>query len=92
MNPKATLDRLTAPGSAWTLMGDGVVEGTPVKVVRVSGVKPLDAEIDREVVGIDPTTLLIRKVTMYAGETKVGDHTMLNCRVNPPTTGETFKL
>jgi hypothetical protein len=92
MNPKATLDRLTAPGAAWTLIGDGVVEGTPVKVVRVTGVRTLDAEIDRELVGVDPATLLIRKVTMYAGETKVGDHTMLNCRVNPPTTAETFKM
>ncbi|MEB3221693.1 MAG: hypothetical protein VKS61_06400 [Candidatus Sericytochromatia bacterium] len=92
MNPKATLDRLTAPGAAWTLIGDGSVEGIPVKVVRVSGVKALDSEIDRELIGIDPTQMVIRKVTMYAGDTKVGDHTMLSFRVNPPVTSELFAI
>ncbi|MEB3327639.1 MAG: hypothetical protein VKQ33_00230 [Candidatus Sericytochromatia bacterium] len=92
MNPKATLDRLTAPGAAWTLMGDAVVEGIPLKVVRVSGVKALDAEIDREVIGVDPVQLAIVKVTMYAGQTKVGDHTMMSVRVNPTLGPETFRL
>lgn len=91
-NPKATQDRLTAPGAVWTLVGDSVLEGVPLKIVRVTGVRMLDREIDRELVGIDPAQMVIRKVVMYAGSTKVGDHTLVNFRANVSVSTETFKM
>jgi hypothetical protein len=91
-NPKAALDRFTGPGAAWTVVGDGAVEGVPVKIVHVTGVKPLDDEIDRELLGIDPAQMVMRKVVMYAGNTKVGDHTMVTFRMNVRVSAETFKM
>jgi hypothetical protein len=91
-HPKAAQDRLTAPGAVWTLVGDGVVEGVPVKIVRVTGVRMPDHEVDRELVGIDPAQMVIRKVLMYAGNTKVGDHTLVTFRANVPISAETFKM
>jgi hypothetical protein len=52
----------------------------------------LDREIDRELVGIDPAQMVIRKVVMYAGSTKVGDHTLMNFRANVSVSAETFKM
>lgn len=92
INPKVTLERLTAPGAAWTVVGDDVVEGTPVKVVRVAGVKPLDEQVTGEIIAVDPVAAVVRKVTMYADREVVGEHTMQTFRWNPPVTAATFEI
>jgi hypothetical protein len=91
-NPKAIIERLTAPSALWTVVGDANVQGVPVKMVQVDNIHYLDKEITREVVGIDPATFAIRRLVMYTGATKVIDHTFLAFKWNPHPTSDTFVL
>ncbi|MDB5097517.1 MAG: hypothetical protein JWM80_1938 [Cyanobacteria bacterium RYN_339] len=91
-NPKSIIERLTAATAVWTVVGDAVVEGTPVKMVQVDHIHYLDKEITREVVGIDPATSAIRRLVMYNGTTKVIDHSFLKFSWNPHPNSDTFVL
>ena len=90
--PDTLIARLTGPGSVWTVVGETQVAGVPVRMVEVAGVRRLDKELTRELLGIDPTTFQIRKVSMYAGETRVIDYTFKTFRWNPKVTASTFQL
>ena len=91
-SPETLLARLTAPGSLWTVVGDSVVEGTPVKLVAVDQVQRPDREITREVLGVDPVTRQVRKMIMYAGAKRVMEFTIVKFRWNPTVSADTFKL
>lgn len=91
-NPKANMERLTAPTAVWTVVGEQVVEGTPCKMIQVDGVKRLDREITRELVAIDPRQITIRKLVMFAGATRVVDHTFVKFRWNPKVSSTSFEL
>lgn len=91
-NPKANVERLTAPTAVWTVLGDEVIEGTPCKMIQVEGVKRLDKEITREIVGIDPQALTLRRVLMFTGTTKVVDHTFVKFKWNPKVSSSSFVL
>lgn len=91
-HPAATLTRITRPGATWTYLKEGSVEGTPVKIVEVSGVERLDHEVTREVIGVDTKTWTVRRLVQYVGDTKVGEHTMLDFQPAPVITPQTFQL
>lgn len=91
-NPKSHLERLTGGAAIWNVIGEQTVEGVPCKLVRIDSVERLDREITHEVVAIDPRTLALRKLTMYAGNTKVVDHTFNKFRWDPTVSGDTFSL
>jgi hypothetical protein len=92
VNPVAIVDRVIAPGAVWNVVGEAMMDGTPLRIVHVVGVKPLDAEVTREVLGIDPVSLAMRRLTIYSGETKVGDYVLRNFRWNPRLTSDVFEL
>ncbi len=91
-NPKANMERLTAPTAIWTMLGDENVEGTPCKMIQVDGVKRLDKEITREVIAIDPNQITLRRVMMYSNQTKVVDHTFVKFKWNPKVSSSSFEL
>lgn len=90
--PGAQLSRLTAPGAVWTVVGQDQVQGTPVTLVQVDNIRRLDSEITREIVAIEPRGTTLRRLTMYANNTKVTEHTFLNFRWNPSVTASTFTI
>lgn len=92
MTPNALLQWIMGPTAVWTVMGDGQVKGTPVKLIRVSAIKHLDGEITEERLAIDPTTFAVRNLAMYAGTRKVVDYTFVKFKWNPTVTADTFKL
>jgi outer membrane lipoprotein-sorting protein len=92
MTPNALLQWIMGPSAVWTVMGDGQVKGTRVKLVRVSAIKHLDGEITEERLAIEPGTFAVRNLAMYAGTKKVVDYTFLKFRWNPTVTADTFKL
>lgn len=91
-NPKSIIERLTAPTAVWTVVGDADVQGVPIKMIQVDNVHYLDREITREILGINPVDSSIRRLVMYAGTTKVIDHTFLSFKWNPKPTSDTFVL
>lgn len=91
-NPKANLERLTAPTAVWTAIGDQAIEGVMCKLIQVDNVKRLDKEITREVVAIDPQQITLRKLLMFAGTTKVVDHTFVKFKWNPKVSSSSFNL
>lgn len=91
-NPKANIERLTAPTAVWTVLGEEAVEGVPCKIVQVDGVKRLDKEVTREVIAVDPQTVTLRRLQMFTGQTKVVDHTFLKFKWNPKVSSSSFQL
>lgn len=91
-NPKALLERLTAPTATWTVIGEQTVEGTPCKLIQVDNVSRLDKEINRELVAIDPSNLALRKLVMYNGNTRLVDHTLVKFRWNPKVSSSSFNI
>lgn len=90
--PDTLIARLTGPGSVWTVVGETTVEGVRVRMVDVANVRRLDKEVTREVLGIDPQTFQVRKISMFSGDTRVIDYTFKTFRWNPKVTASTFKL
>lgn len=75
-NPAAQLTRLTGPTAAWTVVGTapGVVS------LEVTGVRRLDAGIDREVVTLAPQDLALRAIVMHADSRQVVSNTFKGFR------------
>jgi outer membrane lipoprotein-sorting protein len=73
-------------------VGDAMVEGVPVKLVAVDNIKRLDREITREILAIDARNMNLRQVTMYAGDTKVTQHTFTKFQWNPKVDSKTFSI
>jgi outer membrane lipoprotein-sorting protein len=90
--PLAHLQRLTAAGAQWTVMSSSVISGTPVTLVEVTNIKHLDADITREVVGIDPQQMALRRLIMYAQNTRVSEHLITRVRLNGTVASSTFTL
>lgn len=90
--PRALLGRLTSPESRWMIVGDTQVDGQAVRLVSIEGVRRLDNEITREVLGLDPVQMRLYKLTMYAGTKPVIDMTFKGFRWNPRITASMFTL
>lgn len=91
-NPKSQIERLTGPTAVWTVVADGMVENTPVKMISVDGVRHLDSEINREVVAVDPVAGTLRAVVMYNNATRLVDYHFMAFSWNPKTTDDMFHL
>lgn len=91
-NPSSHMERFTSQTAVWTVAGEAMIEGTLCKLVAVDNIKRLDREITREVLAIDTRTMALRQVTMYAGPTKVTQHTFTKFQWNPKTTSQTFSI
>jgi outer membrane lipoprotein-sorting protein len=92
MTPNVLLSWIMGPEAVWTVIGDSRVKGVPVKLVRVTNIKHLDAGIDEERIAIEPGTFAVRNLAMYDNGKKVVDYTFNKFRWNPAITSETFKL
>jgi outer membrane lipoprotein-sorting protein len=92
MTPNALLTWIMGPQAVWTVMGDSRVNGTPVKLVKVTNIKHLDKGITEERIAIDPATFAVRNLAMYEQSKKVVDYTFVKFRWNPTVSSETFKL
>lgn len=90
--PIAQMRRLTAPGAVWSVIGGAEVSGTPIRLVQVDNVKRLDQEITREIIGIDPQQMALRRVINYNGNTRVSEHVLTKFVWNTPTRTEQFTL
>lgn len=91
--PNAQIERLTGPTAVWTIIGESVApNGLPMAFVQIDGVRRLDAQITREVFGLETASLALRSLAAFEGETKVVDYNFQEFRWNPKTTSETFKM
>lgn len=92
MMPSALLTWIMGPQAVWTVMGDGVVKGARVKLVRVTNIAHLDKGITEERIAVEPGTFVVRNLAMYEGDKKVVDYTFTRFRWNPTISSDTFKL
>lgn len=91
--PNTQIQRLTGPAAVWTVVGQAQGPGgTPIVQLRIDNVQRLDAEIDSEVVGIDPQSGVLRTLTSFSKGKKVVDYNFTRFSWNPRVTADTFKL
>ena len=91
-NPNSHLARLTAANAVWTILGDSMVDRVPVKMIAVDNVRRLDNQITREILAVEPRTLKLYGLTMYAGNKRVVDNKFLKFAWNPRVGTEKFSL
>lgn len=92
INPNSLVTRLTAPTAVWTVVSQGNIGGSPVMWVSVDGVRRLDAEIQSELVAIEPQTFALRGTQMISKGRRVVDQSLTNFRWNPTITADMFAL
>ncbi len=90
--PIAQMRRLSAPGAVWSVVGGAEISGTPIRLIQVDNVKRLDAEVTREIIGVDPQQMALRRVINYNGSTRVSEHVLTKFVWNTPTRTEQFTL
>jgi outer membrane lipoprotein-sorting protein len=88
----ATINRLTAPGNKAKLVGQSVVNGSPVYVVEINATQLIDPKITREVLSLDAKTFMPRMHEMYQGSQKVYAAEITTISLNPTFTAADFEV
>lgn len=91
-NPDAQIKRLTAATAVWTVVGQETVEGAACKVIRISGVGRADAEVTDELLWLEPTTMVLRRLAMTSGQTKLMEANFKKFVWNPTVPASSFTL
>lgn len=92
MNPNVLIGRLTGATAQWTVVGPGQIGTASVLWVSVAGVRHLDAEIQTELIAVDPQTYALNGVQMMAGNKRVVDMQLTNFQWNPTVSASMFQL
>lgn len=91
-NPDAQIKRMTAPSAQWTVVGQENLNGQNCKVIRISGVARLDQEVTDELLWLEPNTMVLQRLAMTGGQTKLMEATFKSFTWNPNVPASQFTL